>query len=315
MHRSICPMGVVALGALLAAALPANAQNKPEVIKREQSKLWLENVPGLANAPTIYVYSGWTPNYSAERFYAQAVPGSAPLPRLHVNLAMLAPGFVWMSDSALGEKYVKDWPFFKDRDVTMAREHSGGSSGAITVPFRSGDANCFAFLIRNVSIGLIGGTGSGGRPSVDGVYCGAPGAALDAALMQNVMASIHVTEDLARVRSSLIKPVATTPAATVAAAPPRSVTLAWQGLSESLPGTMEVQPEVNGGRFNLTLPQNIGPCFGAWRQSGNASQGAWSIHCPTGLTAKGSYRMDTSHRGTGDGVDSQGRKIEIRFGS
>jgi hypothetical protein len=192
--------------ALCLALAPVSlwAQQKPEPIKREQSKLWLEDVPGIANSTVYYFYLGWTPNYSAERFYAQTVARNAQLPRLHVNLVMLAPGFVWMQDSAMGEKYVKSWAFFKDRDVKMAREHGGGSSGVITVPFRSVDADCFAFLIRNVSIGLWEGMSSGGPPSLDGFYCAAQGMTLDAQLTQSVLASIRVTGDLSRVRTALV---------------------------------------------------------------------------------------------------------------
>lgn len=192
--------------ALIASLIPAAgwAQNKPEPVKREQSKLWLEDVPGITNSTVYYFYLGWTPNYSAERFYTQVVARGAQLPRLQVNLAMLAPGFIWMQDSAMGEKYVKSWPFFKDRDVKMAREHGGGSSGVITVPFRSGDAECFIFLIRNVSIGVYEGSSSGAPPSVDGFYCAAPGTPLDATLTQAVLGSIRVTADLSKVRTALV---------------------------------------------------------------------------------------------------------------
>lgn len=208
------------------------AQSKPEPIKREQSKLWLEEVPGIANPMVGYFYLGWTPNYALERFYAQAFSRGLQLPRLQVNLSLAAAGFVWTRDSEIGEKYVKTWPFFKDRDVKIAREHSGGSSGVITVPFRSVDADCFAFLIRDVAIGTSGSGGS--PPSVDGFYCAAPGTALDAALTQTVLGSIRVTSDLSKIRTALVPtsklpmtPPHIAPAVAVSPATSRPGMLGW----------------------------------------------------------------------------------------
>jgi len=204
---------LLALGMMLAPGL-AWGQQKPESILREKSRVWLENVPGVGTAPANYVYLGWTPNYSAERFYAQTVARGSTLPRLQVNYTMAAPGYVWLSDSALGEKYIKNWSFFKEREVKVPREHGGGSSGVITVPFSSADANCFAFLVRRVASGTIEGAGSGGRSSIDGFYCAAPGTTIDAALTHQVLASITVTEDMSRVREPLVAPVAAAPATT-----------------------------------------------------------------------------------------------------
>jgi hypothetical protein len=228
----------IALGVALAPGGPALGQQKPEPIKREQSRVWLEDVPGLAKAPVGYVYLGWTPNYSSERFYAQTIARGTQLPRLHVNYTMAAPGFVWLSDSALGEKYLKGWSFFKDREIVVPREHGGGSSGTITVPFRSADANCFAFLVRQVAMGTMGGSGANGRSSIDGFYCAAPGTTIDATLTHQVLASIRVTEDLSRVREPLVAPVATTPAITpphIAAAAPAPNTPALAAATPSRP--------------------------------------------------------------------------------
>lgn len=217
--------------AAVLVASSAHAQNKPEPIKREQSKLWLEDVPGIANPMVSYFYLGWSPDYSLERFYAQAFSRGQHLPRLQVNLSLATAGFVWIRDSEIDEKYVKRWPFFKDRDVTIGREHSGGSSGVITVPFRSVDTDCFAFMIRNVAIGTSGSGGS--PPSVDGFYCAAPGTPLDAALTQAVLGSIRVTSDLSKIRTALVptSKLPTTPphiaSATPVAATPRPGMLGW----------------------------------------------------------------------------------------
>lgn len=197
-------VGIVGLLGVMLSAAPAVAQQAPQTIGREQSKVWIEPVPELDRPQAAYVYVGWNPAYSVERTVAVAVSQAGTYPRLQLNFYMLAPGFIWARDNALDEAYVKSWPYFRDKKVKVPAPHKGGGSGLITVRFEADDTNCFAFLVRQVAIGTQEGQSS--NVSVDGFYCAARGVAVDDSTVSSVLSSIRATSDLAKPRVAFVRP-------------------------------------------------------------------------------------------------------------
>lgn len=196
--------GVLGLLGVMLGAVPAEAQQGPNNITREQSKIWLEEIPGLSGPRLIFQYPGWNANYSTERYYAAAVPQSGAYPRLQVSFYVLAAGFVWIRDFPIDEKYLKNWPFLKDKDLKIPAPHKGGGSGLTTVRFEAGGAPCFAFLQRQVAIGTF--EGMSGNVSLDGFYCAAPGTTLDDKAVASVLSGIRITTDPARPRIPIVRP-------------------------------------------------------------------------------------------------------------
>ena len=185
------------------------AQSKWTNIPRENSKIWIDNVPGLERAPVLYQYYGWDPGYSVELSHAVATLRGVNFPRIQVYLRVLAPNFVWTSQKALDEPWVRALStFFKDRSVQLVNEDTGGGSQRIRhVAFKVENAECVAFSVGGTpASSLIEGAAIGHNLLATGYYCGAVGENLAEGSLQKVLAGIAVTEKLEQPRQRLASP-------------------------------------------------------------------------------------------------------------
>ncbi len=196
------------------ATLVACLEAGPQPLTSDVSKIQVEKVPGLEHRQVVYRYYGWRPAYQAveqyyaegptttEEYSAEAVGRGSASPRLEVHFYVVAPGWDWNRDLVLDNTYIKGYPAFRDRAITVSLKQSR-TAGVTVAPFQTETASCFAFVVRNIDLPRA----QQQKPlpvTADGYYCAAPGTPIDAALEATVLSNILVTDDLAHPRVPLL---------------------------------------------------------------------------------------------------------------
>ncbi len=181
------------------------------IVTKENSKIWIDPIPGMEQARTIYQYRGWDESFSVEQSHAGAFVNGANYPRLQIYLQVLAPSHIWTKQDALDEKWVRSLtPFFKDRPLHMAGLEPGGGSAAVRkVRFDVDHASCVGFTVGGIpASGPVEGFAAGHNARSSGYYCAAEDKPLSDVDVQNVLSKISITERLDQSRARLVPPPA-----------------------------------------------------------------------------------------------------------
>ena len=113
------------------------------------------------------------------------------------------------------------------------------------------------------------------------------------------------------------------PAASAGARPENAAPLAltWEDVTPLASGTLTFADEArSGGSLSFLIPDAGVRCTGLFKQRSGGPDttelpaGTWAVSCPRGDAASGSWRADTPTSGSGEGQDSLGRRVTIRFG-
>ncbi len=325
---------------ILASVIPAYAaaQQSPATITRDRSKIVL-SMPGLQGGREIYQYMGWDARYHVETSYAAQVSSSGNYPRAQVYVRLLSPGIVWTHNKDITEQSVKSFaPFFKDRAVRMTVTSSGGGNEARRFArFEVDNADCILFHVTDAY--AVGGSAptlhSGGgklTPSASGIYCGAQGAKLTDTEIAAVFNGYQIIQNPGASAAAVTPPppAPTTPPALVrtpsipqAALPgptkpvPIPFAASWEGVARLIAGSLQRdEADRNVGEVKATLPDNRGSCTGKWHLLASDAEagGTWTLSCDSGLAASGTFKPAGVNRGSGQGFDAQGRRIEVNFG-
>ena len=99
----------------------------------------------------------------------------------------------------------------------------------------------------------------------------------------------------------------------------RHLQVDWTGLEKGVDGAMTLDPTAMTGRFALALAGKR--CAGGFEVdqgnygTGEGSKGQWWLSCTDGSAARGRFSSPRHGKGVGEGLDSQGRAVAIRFNS
>lgn len=180
-------------------------------VTKENSKIWIDDIPGMEAGRIVYQYQGWNQSFSAELSHAGAFVNGTSYPRLQVYLEVLAPGYLWIEQNALDEKWIRSLtPFFKDRALHVIDPDSGGGSAAVRkVRFDVDRASCVAFSIGGTpASGQFKGLAIGHNTRTFGYYCAGEGEPLTDADVQTILSRISITERPDQTRIRLAQPPA-----------------------------------------------------------------------------------------------------------
>lgn len=115
--------------------------------------------------------------------------------------------------------------------------------------------------------------------------------------------------------SNAIPAVSSAPAASTTASPPppghvrRPAALIWEGREGLITATVTFDPKASTSRLDVVLPGETRPCFGV-AYTGADRKGSWSVQCPSGAHASGSFRYLGPRQGSvGEGEDNKGAKV------
>jgi hypothetical protein len=92
----------------------------------------------------------------------------------------------------------------------------------------------------------------------------------------------------------------------------------WSGVGQ-LGGILNVEVDPRVGDVSVDLPDAGGTCRGFWGiakgayQTPNLPSGHWVMFCPNGMTGEGKFHSPQPRRGSGEGLDSKGRKISFVY--
>jgi hypothetical protein len=91
----------------------------------------------------------------------------------------------------------------------------------------------------------------------------------------------------------------------------RNIVVEWAGFPELLPGEVIYAPAEQNGRLRTLSPGTFEVCNGSVDQA----RTSWTLGCPDGLKAGGTYAGLITDEGThGEGVDSNGRPVRFLVG-
>jgi hypothetical protein len=180
---------IIVASMLIAASSPAWAQRNTSV-SRADSNLLLD-LPGLGNSLEHYNYFGWDNSFAVETSAASASLPSAQYPRAQVYLLQLAKGYHWRG-SDIDEAWVRRVSaFFTGRTIAIESGSGQRTEHLVTRRFRSENAPCLGFIMRHVTHDRYGSATGSGQASVEGIYCGAAGATLDANQERAILAGVY----------------------------------------------------------------------------------------------------------------------------
>lgn len=97
-----------------------------------------------------------------------------------------------------------------------------------------------------------------------------------------------------------------------------SLHIDWQDVGR-LDAKLYVAVDPKIGEMSVDLPKEGGACKGLWSVGAGsypknaAVSGDWVMFCPSGLAGEGSFHSPLPHVGTGQGLDSKGRKIAFSY--
>lgn len=158
-------------------------------------------------------------------------------------------------------------------------------------------AICFGFL-RQWRID----TSDGAERRVLGTYCQMGTTPLGPEMITRVLRAI-------RVESSAFSLDSVAPADDK-----RNLTVIWDGFDGVLEGEITYRYGEQEGSMLVFLPDLQTRCSGSY-QALDQTRGNWSVSCPDGLSASGSYGgLGTGKGSEGQGVDSQGRQVRFTVG-
>jgi hypothetical protein len=114
-------------------------------------------------------------------------------------------------------------------------------------------------------------------------------------------------------------------ATTEAPAAPRPqvapLALSWQDVVPLASGVLSLDPQGGSeGKMTFVIPRARLRCTGFWRQApgsadaGHLPTGTWAISCPGGDTASGTWQAESATSGSGEGQDTLGRRVTLRYG-
>ncbi len=95
----------------------------------------------------------------------------------------------------------------------------------------------------------------------------------------------------------------------------------WEGVSELASGTLATSTLGQEGKISAKLQGDVGDCTGRWQTKGGEWRtaqppfGIWFMRCDSGLTASGTYQMNSEQDGNGEGTDGNGRPITFQVGT
>lgn len=101
---------------------------------------------------------------------------------------------------------------------------------------------------------------------------------------------------------------------TAAASSSRPIALQWDGYSNLIAGTVNLNQGKDGGSVALTLPNNDGNCAGKYSMF-DRTNGVWSLKCTNGMAASGTLTAYGTGKGSsGKGRDKNGNSVSYTLG-
>jgi hypothetical protein len=226
------------------------------------------------------------------------------------------------------EDVIRGWNYFKKSGYSNLRSREKirtriGSIKYLTLNAR-GNA-CFAF---EQFFGIAQDDLGRNNKLLRGYYCRSGTADIAYETVKRIITEIHMGfsgKERSLVTNAVIGPTAAPSSKiseTVSVGRPAAIPfkIHWPATGDALQGDMQVSGSQGSGSIRFDERNAEFNCSGSWKyaegsySSANKPKGVWAISCTNGRAVTGTYRSEKPGRGTGRGLDDQGREVKIQYG-